>query len=367
MAAQPAEPLPITSMSEQSQSAESELRRVIVSLAAQKEADAPAQAILEVREDNISALRAELGSLLDRPLFVVTLLGSTGSGKSSVIRAIFRRLQGDISEDRLPLVMPRSLEANSTSMDVSYWIAPKLIPHCTILFLDMEGENGTSEPTMMKKVWQLGGAFTTFANTFMQFKELGVDRGKSVSELLPELAYCLSNVVVHVSTSALQDQSAKERCFLLATAATRNVFQVVAKPALIIINNQFPDYDLLPETKGTQLLQDMTDIYFADVDGKARFHSLKQFFREVKCVILPLLPRRKNTDAQKCYDEVCASLTDCITAMCRSTSTVVRMTATEWLALFKIITQRVSKRQAVPLHNLLVQMRAVDNEITTKR
>lgn len=81
---------------------------------------------------------------VDKPTLVVSLLGDTSVGKSTLVRELI----GDGGEDRPFVQRPAEQLSSSTTSNVNIYTSQRILDGYDVHFLDFEGESGSAEPVM---------------------------------------------------------------------------------------------------------------------------------------------------------------------------------------------------------------------------
>lgn len=104
-----------------------------------------------VNYENLETFRQQAD--VDKPTLVVSLLGDTSVGKSTLVRELI----GDGGEDRPFVQRPAEQLGSSTTSNVNIYTSQRILDGYDVHFLDFEGESGSAEPVMGVASFGSGG------------------------------------------------------------------------------------------------------------------------------------------------------------------------------------------------------------------
>jgi len=209
---------------------------------------------------------------------VVSLIGPTNAGKSYIAKSFLN------GADILPRVAERN-QSQSTTAHVAVYkgffnFQAEANAASNVNVLDFEGVGGGIPRAWIPDMgilrtlnYSVPGTIKTLTDELMKG-----ERGHITSKLLPSVAYLLSDVLIHVDTTALHDSSRIDRIRELIEATHRTTLSVGWKPCLIIIHNKNIDIEEINEIDAT-LEPDLQWIH----EGK-----LSDFFTRIWMIKIPV-------------------------------------------------------------------------------
>eukprot|EP01119_Soliformovum_irregulare_P023330 TRINITY_DN8135_c0_g1_i2.p1 TRINITY_DN8135_c0_g1~~TRINITY_DN8135_c0_g1_i2.p1 ORF type:complete len:490 (-),score=99.44 TRINITY_DN8135_c0_g1_i2:1235-2704(-) len=221
---------------------------------------------LDVQIRNIQKLSDEL---VDKPTSVISFIGITNAGKSTIIG----ELLPDNTRGR-PEVSQDESGGTATSADIHHFIAP-LAKKSTSLFLDVEGAGGAQVPQNANKLRSL--IFDRLSDD--QQEEYMDKKSELLMNDIPRLTYFVSNVLVYVGNVSFAVKTTFDDVARFAKSCQRDV-ELGKKPALILVYNKSP-YTEFDEEKSTKTFLDSFD----------KKRSLLDYFKSVRCIMIPVNDR----------------------------------------------------------------------------
>ncbi|RSM02019.1 hypothetical protein CDV31_011102 [Fusarium ambrosium] len=311
--------------------------------------------------------------VLEKPQFqypsLISFVGDTGSGKSTLIRAIIESLAPG-KRYQVPVQGAVQDKFKSTSSDVRLFADPQTesseVPR---FFVDCEGFNGSDNPVSRKVISEVRGArrtsqvildgallpsppdpLTQHENSALSRIDLrwgqlvlpvDAQRGGSrrqpgqvssetrsnvVKLVYPRLLYAFSDVVCFVTTNSRQSHEILERMFHWAKEGHERTLNQRARPGLIIVLNKMPmdthDTVWTAEKETRQLLdsfENSTRFQELQQEWEIRGRSIKTAEELIRCyyddfqvISIPQLTRSSPAIVQNISDQIKALYSEII-------------------------------------------------------
>lgn len=265
---------------------------------------------------------------------LVSFIGSTNAGKSSLIRALIERHVGSkrhttTQDFPSPVLGSPVHDSVPTSGDVHLYVDPLTsAEECPLLFADCEGLEGGERlpigPQLCQRQcsWKSGGSLVESRPRRLEWARTEETRRResAVSNLYPRILYAFSDCVVFVLRNAKTFQSAALTKLLDWAAAARegSVNQATLPHCLVVLNAS--DVGVRPEEwdvqTATQNLLSSVQTALDPLEGVPRFRTLadrwrslgrhivtvedllKCFYRSFRVVRIPTIPNYRTIDEQ---------------------------------------------------------------------
>lgn len=249
----------------------------------------------------------------ERREITVSFLGGTHSGKSFLIHEYLHHTKSS-APYRPKVAQLREGCCQGTSSDVrAYSTEPDGHP---VRVLDVEGFDARegSHPSTIPKDESV---------------PTGSHRNCAVKEILPKLAYMLSDVIVFVSNLSFANNTYLEKLSDFASQAVKNVASST-RPSLIMVYNQCPNTQEMD-------IERATDSFFRGHEEDRR--QLETYFSEVKCLAMPLFQEKE-------FFSQLARLVDLITKMAQDREVrgnTLQLSNERWMGLVEYVVDNVAK------------------------
>ena len=208
---------------------------------------------------------------------IVCMVGGTGVGKSFITSSFMQR----DSATNWPLVAKPGQHV-PTSAHVCLHrghLQPGTHSQKPLALLDFEGENGRTPKNLiehgMRRMQQLREIGLSPAALQQSLDDTIETRKGIIKNMLPPLAYLLSDVVLFIVNNEPRDTSVGDRIRQFAEQAHRSVETLAWKPALLLVQNKWA------RAAGEKPIFDITDEYDWLQEG------LRNTFAHVKIVRIP--------------------------------------------------------------------------------
>ena len=280
--------------------------------------------------------------VIDNDVFVVSLLGDTGNGKSFLADHLLPAI-----EKNRPIVIEEKQRKGSTTANIMCFESTSFSPELSqtdFLLLDYEGEHGSYPPYMLRN---LNEQWTS---------ERAEIRRQAVSEYFPKLAYTISNIIILLSRDDFSNSEYISRCYDFAERATKHLQHVLYKPVLILVHNCSSPNMLQP-------IKEVTQQFFEMHHEDAK--KLRQFFDAVYCMRLPykineMSNASEMSDPNQMFSNQIIGLKKLIVHVYKNHQKERTLPHISWLDIISLVIDIISKNRTIMMHMLLRQVLVKD-------